>query len=635
LATLGEYRFISSDDYDKAVDCLLSFGAKYYGFSTICSSFHISLEIARRLKKKESESIIIFGGPQITATYKESLIKFDFIDYAILYEADYALPKLLKAIENGENLNKVSGVAYIGSNKELTYTSAEIISDLNKLPYLDFRQFKNWEEVKHKERGFMIDVGRGCPFNCTFCSTTKFFHRKFRIKSVERVIKELQHLRDYSGEEKLICNFTHDMLTYNEKYIISLCDEIRRNFGDIIRWSCSARLDCLSERTIRKLAEANCNSIFIGIESGSKKIQKAINKNLDLAKLPMIQEELIKNKIEAIYSFILGFPEETPEDVNETIRIIVRIILRLGDFQVGILSPVNSSKIYEKNKDNLSFDGNHGDYSGTLIHSSEYDEYIRKYPEVFSVFYYVKNKDIKRNSYLLLNSLFKFCSFYSLTLHFLLKKKLMKSGLTEEDFLKGINFFDQVLKIEKKLEEKSNCNCDKLLLFEEILREIVVSESNDFLYDTFTFETVKMMCYKNYYIHQFMHGVHGNRNQNSGVRLDERNFGRIELHFHENASFFEANTELDILIADYIDNMSLTVVENHKKNKTYYAISAYDEKNYNLIKIDRRIFDFLNKIEELKKAEKIYQYDVRIKKEKFVEVINTLIDENILLAIEG
>jgi molybdopterin-guanine dinucleotide biosynthesis protein len=132
-----------------------------------------------------------------------------------------------------------------------------------------------------------------------------------------------------------------------------------------------------------------------------------------------------------------------------------------------------------------------------------------------------------------------------------------------------------------------------------------------------------------------MHGVHGNRNQNSGVRLDERNFGRIELHFHENASFFEANTELDILIADYIDNMSLTVVENHKKNKTYYAISAYDEKNYNLIKIDRRIFDFLNKIEELKKAEKIYQYDVRIKKEKFVEVINTLIDENILLAIEG
>jgi hypothetical protein len=321
--------------------------------------------------------------------------------------------------------------------------------------------------------------------------------------------------------------------------------------------------------------------------------------------------------------------------VNETIRIIVRIILRLGDFQVGILSPVNSSKIYEKNKDNLSFDGNHGDYSGTLIHSSEYDEYIRKYPEVFSVFYYVKNKDIKRNSYLLLNSLFKFCSFYSLTLHFLLKKKLMKSGLTEEDFLKGINFFDQVLKIEKKLEEKSNCNCDKLLLFEEILREIVVSESNDFLYDTFTFETVKMMCYKNYYIHQFMHGVHGNRNQNSGVRLDERNFGRIELHFHENASFFEANTELDILIADYIDNMSLTVVENHKKNKTYYAISAYDEKNYNLIKIDRRIFDFLNKIEELKKAEKIYQYDVRIKKEKFVEVINTLIDENILLAIEG
>jgi len=418
IAKFDNVEYFSEDIHFKnAVDKILSYGSKYFGFSTICSTYHITLRLAEELKKIKNDAIIIFGGPQATATSTSSMQNFNYIDFIVLNEADHSLPVLLKHLDSNESFNSVNGVIYRGSNDTLIKNDPVFIEDLNTLPIPSTESIQNPEEHNFYKTEILIDIGRGCPFSCTYCSTCLFFNKRYRMKTIERIIREINF---YIDKYKIrAINTTHDMLTYNKDFIIELCSEFCKI--ENLQWTCSVRLDCVDEDIIKALSNSGCKAVFIGVESGSSRIQKLIKKNLNLSSLTETLMLFYKYKIEATCAFMSAFPFELKEDISQTFKAILDSLYCLADAQNSLLSPVPGTKLFEEYQNELKFDNTYGSFSNSLLTSYEINKYIKKYPDIFSTFYYIENENIDREFYKFSNHLISQLGSYKYTISMLVR----------------------------------------------------------------------------------------------------------------------------------------------------------------------------------------------------------------------
>lgn len=85
-------------------------------------------------------------------------------------------------------MSKVNGLAARNNGNIFINKNKCLVDDLDKLPYVDYSLLEDIDIKKQVN----IDVGRGCPFSCTFCSTSIFWKRRYRLKSKERLIEEME-----------------------------------------------------------------------------------------------------------------------------------------------------------------------------------------------------------------------------------------------------------------------------------------------------------------------------------------------------------------------------------------------------------------------------------------------------------
>ena len=154
---------------------ILSHKPDIVGFSTLCSSFPSSVQICKALKRKSASIPVLFGGPQATLVYRDLLLEIPEIDFVLMGEADYSFTDFLDSMNGFEN-KPVQGLAY-RKNGDVTHEDPKGTIDIQSLPMPDYG-FWAFTEVIEKEwcsKKIPIDAGRGCPFNCYFCSTSRFF----------------------------------------------------------------------------------------------------------------------------------------------------------------------------------------------------------------------------------------------------------------------------------------------------------------------------------------------------------------------------------------------------------------------------------------------------------------------------
>ena len=162
-----------------------------------------------------------------------------------------------------------------------------------------------------------LDVGRGCPFKCTFCSTAPFWKRAFRMKSIGRIIQEMALVRTRYGINHI--NFSHDLFTGNMRWVERFCDSLAAA-NLMMTWSCSTRTDRIHANCWRGWPGPDAVEIYYGIDSGSAKNQTEIGKDLDLHQAYNIVRTTRSCGIRPVTGFICGYPMERKEDFEETLR---------------------------------------------------------------------------------------------------------------------------------------------------------------------------------------------------------------------------------------------------------------------------------------------------------------------------
>lgn len=379
-------------------------------FYTMCNIYHIAVILAKRLKEYCPNIKIVFGGPHATLTGNATLKAFPWIDYIALGEGENTVKTILDNIINNNNLNTTNGIAYRKDNQIINNGLPKLIKDLDQLPQIDYSLI-DMSEVKEA----VLETGRGCPYSCTFCSTKTFWKRNYRMKSIKRVIKEIKCLKKEYKINNF--NFIHDMFTANRKYIFDICDNLLKN-NLKIRWTCSARVDSLDEELIKKMAEAGCRSIFLGIETGSPRMQNIINKNLNIDDMYNVIDTLYKYNVYPRLSFIYGFPQETEKDILKTLSMINKLVKKhstlVNRIYLHKLCFYAGTELTNVYYDNLSY----SEYNNeTTIYTNNLPQdvidMVKNNKEIFSHFFEYKSELL--NKVELLN---KFVSYiYLRTLH--------------------------------------------------------------------------------------------------------------------------------------------------------------------------------------------------------------------------
>lgn len=307
---------------------ILEIRPKCVSFYSLWPDYHVILRIAKEVKSAAQDIITVFGGPQASATAEQTMAFADYVDYICAGEGENTVVPFFTALLKGEKLSSVPSL-YRREGSRIVRSEVTVpLCDLNDLLHWDdqlyLKKYDDTEKSLSSDTYFMpIDAGRGCPFRCTFCCTSTFWQHTYRLKSPEKIIDDILYYYNKFGMRSFW--FSHDSFAANKKLVEAVCDGILAR-GLNVRWRCSTRIDCISKELVLKMKQAGLVDLELGIETGSAKMQKLINKRLNLQKASEMVDFLMEQGLDLYLFFIYGFPEETEEDLNQTLELLFNFL---------------------------------------------------------------------------------------------------------------------------------------------------------------------------------------------------------------------------------------------------------------------------------------------------------------------
>lgn len=365
--------------------------ADIFGFGTLCSSYYVTLRIAASLGALRTDVPLILGGPQASVVDVATLKAFPCLSCIVRGEAEETLPQLLDALAAHRQPAHVPGVTYYDHGTIVRNQEAAVIADLDAVPAPAY----NLWPFLHGWHTLPLELGRGCPYGCTFCSTSRFFQRKYRVKSPDAMIRQMRFFNQTRGISRF--NLIHDSFLASRKKVIEFCDALGRG-DEKFSWYVSARTDCLDDELILRMARSGCRGVFLGVETGSPDLQEAIHKRLDVAGARRAVRGLDRCGIKSVVSLIVGFPEETRETLKQTIDFLADSIrCESVEPQFHILAPLPGTPIYCRHSKDLRLDDHYSDISSQGVERSPADlEMIRSFPSLFASYYYIPTPALDR-----------------------------------------------------------------------------------------------------------------------------------------------------------------------------------------------------------------------------------------------
>ncbi len=297
---------------DKIKETIESKNPDIIGMSVVHANRWGGIEIAGIAKKIKPEIKIVFGGVGATFLYEHLLTHFREIDFCVLGEGEYAFLQLVRWIEKNEGPGpeKIPGVAYLRQGKIVCNPDTSLIKNLDDLP--DPSRYFTFQHVC---------LSRGCPGNCTFCGSPQFWKHRVRFHSADYFVDQLERLY-----QKGVTFFyvSDDTFALKKDLVIHVCEEIcRRKL--LISWAAICRVVDINEDVLYWMRRAGCVQISYGVESGSEKIRKYLNKPIKPVMLKKVFSLTTAYGILPRAYFIYGCPEETWETIQETLDLIREI----------------------------------------------------------------------------------------------------------------------------------------------------------------------------------------------------------------------------------------------------------------------------------------------------------------------
>tara|TARA_Y100000294_G_scaffold175659_1_gene196270 strand:+ start:1436 stop:2911 length:1476 start_codon:yes stop_codon:yes gene_type:complete len=280
------------------------------------------LEVAKYVKNQNPDVRIVWGGIH-ASIFPEQTVENKYLDVVVKGEGEISFLEVVKKFQENKSYEDVKGISYCKNGNVISNPNGEFI-DMENLPRPGYHliDLKNYYNIQNS---FDYQSSRGCPYKCKFCYNLSFSNRRWRKKSVETVINDLEYLRKEYDINKV--EFIDDIFFVNKNRVRNICEQLIKN-NIKISWTSSCRVDDFSKYEsdfIRLLKESGCHSVLFGAESGSPAILDFIEKEITVEHIEKAVKKAAAGGINPIIGFIAGFPNETRQDVEKTINIISKL----------------------------------------------------------------------------------------------------------------------------------------------------------------------------------------------------------------------------------------------------------------------------------------------------------------------
>lgn len=319
------------------------------GIGSLSSTIDEAYQLADYLRQKGTK--VVMGGPHVSFMPEEAL---NHCDYVVRGEGDESFLALVKILEEGAIPNGLKGISYKNKDNSFQHNEINDFVDLSQIPSPDFTLSP---QVKGNDIPPIVITSRGCPHNCSFCSVTPIFGRKYRFKSHEQVIEELRPV-----QHKSVC-FGDDNFCANPKRAKSLMREMIKRNAVPLRWSGQICVSAASDNELLDLMEeTRCRIVYVGVESVDPETLKKYGKAHTVDAVKQAVENLHKHNI-GIHGMFVVDSNDSPDAAKNIVDYAIET--DMDTIQVFSLTPFPGTRAYEENRDLLlhnqwaKYDGMH------------------------------------------------------------------------------------------------------------------------------------------------------------------------------------------------------------------------------------------------------------------------------------
>jgi radical SAM superfamily enzyme YgiQ (UPF0313 family) len=302
--------------------------------------------------RKYSDATIVLGGAGYSI-FPQATLDFLDADIGIQGEGESAFIILLKKLREKKDLSKGPGLYLPGQTSR---SDSGYIKSLTNLPLpLPDVHLSTPTALKDQEIWIPFQSRRGCPLNCSYCSTATIEGRIIRKHDPKKVVDAISRYAEVGLDHFFFVDNTFNLPT---AYAKTLCEQMISSKLKIT-WRCILYPWKVDDELTEKMAKAGCREVSLGFESGSEKILANMNKKYLPADVRQISERLKKFGIGRMGFLLFGGPGETKETVNESLEFADSLGLEAMKITIGIRIYPNTSLQHTAIKEGLiTADGN-------------------------------------------------------------------------------------------------------------------------------------------------------------------------------------------------------------------------------------------------------------------------------------
>nr|BCX00099.1 MAG: Mg-protoporphyrin IX monomethyl ester oxidative cyclase [Bacteroidota bacterium] len=220
--------------------------------------------------------------------------------------------------------------------------------DLDELPdpawdLVDMERYRRFWIRHHGYVSFNLNTSRGCPYGCAWCAKP-LFGRRYRAQSPERVLEQVRLLARAYGAEHIW--FMDDIFGLQPGWLERWA-ELVESRGPRLPYRCLQRADLLRRlKAFDPLARSGCRTLWMGVESGSVRVLKAMRKGIDPEDVRLATNELRRRGIRVGWFLQFGYPEETPEDIACTWALVRELVP--DEIGISTAYPLPGTEFFER-----------------------------------------------------------------------------------------------------------------------------------------------------------------------------------------------------------------------------------------------------------------------------------------------
>lgn len=279
-------------------------------------------KFSKIVKKLKPKTPIVWGGYHVSMDYQNAM-KNSFIDYVVRGQGEKTVVELAAAIQKKSGFSKIKGLVY-RINSKTVVNPERPIEDVEQFPPYDYQLYT--DSIYPEKIGLLVySSSRGCPFDCTFCSVSRFYGKKHLSYSIGRFLSDIDYLVKTYNPPTI--SFWDDNFFVDIKRVNAFLDGYIKNKYTFDWWAQSRAGTFAKEDPIllKRLKKCNCRSISMGAESGSPRILTLIKKHLNPQDVLLSCKNISKYGVLPGYGFMSGLPGETLNDLKMTMDLIRKI----------------------------------------------------------------------------------------------------------------------------------------------------------------------------------------------------------------------------------------------------------------------------------------------------------------------